>query len=224
MDRWINHLNMINSFHLVQVFAAVSSELFNASCIHIQKHLRTNFTAARKQDLRLLKAFYEETKFSVFLFPWRWTAAHIIDPSGVSWPQRNRYLTQSDGGDFVVDREDGDVEVVHRKCAMQRHRWGRGVSVATAVRPSSFTVRDDEGDGVKHRLGSDLPSWTQTRTQKVKTSFLSPLRSTRCLMSLSFAHSTHQLTNYSMSTSWCVDTFLLSHWARYGTPVVLKTF
>ncbi|TNN65712.1 hypothetical protein EYF80_024005 [Liparis tanakae] len=42
--------------------------------------------------------------------------------------------------------ENDDVQVVHRKCAVERHGWGRGVSVATSVRSSSLAVRDDERD------------------------------------------------------------------------------
>ena len=68
------------------------------------------------------------------------------------------FLTQTDSRDLVVDGKNCDIEVVHRKCAVKGHGRWRGVSVATAVRPSSLAVRDDEGDGVEHRLGSDLSS------------------------------------------------------------------
>lgn len=67
-------------------------------------------------------------------------------------------LTQNDGGDFVVDRKNSDVQVVNRKCAVQRHGWGRGVSVTTVLHPTCLAVRDDESDGVEHRLRSDLSS------------------------------------------------------------------
>lgn len=72
-------------------------------------------------------------------------------------------LTQGDGGDFVVDRKNCDIEIINRKCAVERNRWGRGFPVAAAVRPSGLAVGDDEGDCVEHRRGSDLPALNRTR-------------------------------------------------------------
>lgn len=71
-------------------------------------------------------------------------------------------LTQSDSRDFIVDRKNCDVQIVNRKCTMERNRRGQGFPVAAAVRPSGLTVGDDEGDRVEHRLRSDLPALNRT--------------------------------------------------------------
>lgn len=84
--------------------------------------------------------------------------ADVINKVNVELYEPRLSLTQNDGGDFVVDRKNGDVQVVNRKCAVQGYGWGRGVSVTTALRPTCLAVRDDEGDGVEHRLRSDLSS------------------------------------------------------------------
>ena len=65
-------------------------------------------------------------------------------------------LTHSDSRDLIVYRKYSDVEVVDRKCPMKRNGWGQGISMTTAITSCSLAVRDDEGDCVKHRLGSDL--------------------------------------------------------------------
>ena len=67
-------------------------------------------------------------------------------------------LTQGDDGDLVVDRKYGDVEVINRKRPVQRDGRGRGVSMATAVCPSSLAVRHDECDRVRDRVRPDLSS------------------------------------------------------------------
>lgn len=67
-------------------------------------------------------------------------------------------ITQNDGGNLVVYRKYRDVEVIHRKCSMQRNGGRWSVSMTTAVCFSRLPIRDDYGDGVPDGLRSNLSS------------------------------------------------------------------